>query len=194
MREYLQPFTDKVLEFLPSMVGAVLVLLIGWLIARGVKAVVVMLLKKTTVDDKLLAKTDIGDTNKFIGNIFYYVIMIIVIMVVLELLGVSKVLSPLERMVARILSFIPNLIAAFLIGFAGYLLAKFVSNLINLGGTFLDKIIEKTGFKDTDSLINIIQKVIFILILIPFLIQALNSLGIKAISRPANNILNQFTV
>ncbi|WP_417444694.1 mechanosensitive ion channel [Joostella sp.] len=193
MRKFFNPFTEQILEFMPSVLGAILVLFIGWLIARGVKSIVVRLLKKTSWDEKILGKADIGNTNKFIGNIFYYVIMIIVIMVVLELLGVSQVLTPVENMVAQILNFVPSIIAGFLIAFAGYLLAKFVSNLINLGGSFLDKLVDKTGFKDTETLVNIIQKVVFILIFVPFLIQAFNALNIKSISEPANLILLKFT-
>ncbi|MEL4308028.1 mechanosensitive ion channel [Joostella sp. CR20] len=193
MRETIHIITDHILRFMPNILGAIVVLFIGWLIARGAKALVVKLLKKTSWDEKILGKTDIGNTNKFIGNIFYYVIMIIVIMVVLELLGVSQVLTPVESMVTEILSFIPSIIAAFLIAFAGYLLAKFVSNLINLGGSFIDKLVDKTGFKDTETLVNIVQKVVFIIIFVPFLIQAFNALNIKSISEPANNILMKFT-
>lgn len=193
MKETIHVITENILRFMPNILGAIVVLIIGWLIARGVKTVVIKLLKKTSWDEKILSKTDIGNTNKFLGNIFYYVIMIIVIMVVLELLGVSQVLTPLENMVTEILSFVPSIIAGILIAFAGYLLAKFVSNLINLGGSFLDKLVDKTGFKDTDTLVNIIQKVIFILIFVPFLIQAFNVLNIKSISVPANNILLRFT-
>ena len=96
-------------------------------------------------------------------------------------------------MVSEFLGFLPNLVAAILFGFIGYILAKFVSNLINIGGTFLDRMVDKTGFKDTDKLINILKKVVFILIFIPFLIQAFNALGLDAISGPANDILADFT-
>jgi hypothetical protein len=119
--------------------------------------------------------------------------MIIVIMIVLEILGVNQVLTPLEDMVGKFLGFIPNLIGAILIAFIGYLLAKFVSSLINITGTFLDKFIDKTGFKDTAQLIDIIKKIVFIIIFIPFLIQAFNALELDAISGPANDILSTFT-
>jgi hypothetical protein len=118
--------------------------------------------------------------------------MIIVILIVLEMLGINQVLTPLENMVNQFLSFIPNIIAAALIGFIGYLLAKFVSNLIQIGGGFLDRLVEKTGFKDTDKLISILKTVVFIIIFIPFVIQALNALQMDAISQPANNLLSSF--
>lgn len=192
MQTQLEHFASDVLDYIPGILGALLVLLIGWLIAKGIKAVVVRLLRKTSWDERLFRNSGMGDTNVFLGNIFYYVIMIIVLLIVLEILGVDQVLSPLENMLNEFLAFIPNLIGAVLIGFIGYLLAKFVSNLINIGGNFLDKVVDRTGFKDTHKLVNILRKVVFIIIFIPFLIQAFNALELDAISGPANNILNGF--
>ncbi len=193
MEQHLDNFADRVSDFLPDLLGALLVLLVGWLIAKGVKALVVRLLRKTSWDERVFGRSDVGDSNKFLGNIFYYIIMIIVLLVVLEILGIKEVLTPLENMVSEFLSFIPNLIGAVLIGFIGYILAKFVSNLVSIGGNLLDKIVDKTGFQDTDKLVNILKKVVFILIFIPFLIQAFNALELDAISEPANAILYRFT-
>lgn len=193
MRDQLENFADQVANFLPDLLGALLVLLVGWLIAKGIKSLIVRLLKKTHWDEKVFGKSDVGDTNVFLANIVYYVIMIVVILVVLEILGVEQVLTPLENMVGEFLSFIPNLIGAILIGFIGYILAKFVSNLIGISGSFLDRWIDKTGFKDTSKIIDILKKVVFIIIFIPFLIQAFNALQMEAISQPANDILYDFT-
>lgn len=193
MENQLENFADQVANFLPDLLGALLVLLVGWLIAKGIKSLIVRLLRKTSWDEKVFGKSDVGDTNVFLANIVYYVIMIVVILVVLEILGVEQVLTPLENMVGEFLSFIPNLIGAILIAFIGYILAKFVSNLIGISGNFLDRWIDKTGFKDTSKLVNILKKIVFIVIFIPFLIQAFNALQLEAISQPANDILYDFT-
>ncbi len=193
METQLENIGDRIANFLPDLLGALLVILIGWLIAKGIKTLVVKLLRKTTWDERLFGRDNIEDTNVFVGNIFYYLIMIIVLLIALEVLGISEVLTPLENMLNEFLMFIPNLIGALLIGFIGYVLAKFVSNLINIGGGLLDRWVDKTGFKDTDKLVNIIRKIVFIVIFIPFLIQAFNTLQLDAISEPANDILYGFT-
>jgi len=193
MENQLENFADQVSNFLPDLLGAILVLLVGWLIAKGIKALVVRLLRKTKWDERVFGRTDVADTNVFLGNIFYYLVMIIVILIVLEILGIDQVLTPLENMVDEFLSYVPNIIGAILIGFIGYILAKFVSNLVSIGGSFLDRMVDKTGFKDTNKLIDILKKVVFIIIFIPFLIQAFNALELEAISEPANDILYGFT-
>ena len=193
MENQIEYFGERITNFLPDLVGALLVLLVGWLIAKAIKHVVVRLMKKTHWDEKLFGRSDVNDTNVFVANIFYYIIMVIVLLIVLEILGVNEVLTPLENMVDKFLSFIPNLIAAALIAFIGYLLAKFVSGLVNISGKFLDKWVDKTGFKETDKLVNILRKIVFIIILVPFIIQAFNALQMEAISEPANDILYSFT-
>lgn len=192
MENQFEVIGNRIANFLPGLLGALVVLLIGWLIARGVKALIVAMLKKTSWDEKVFGRSNVGNTNVFVANIFYYIIMILVILIVLEILGINRVLVPLQNMVNQFLLFIPNLVAAFLIAFVGYILAKFVSSLIQIGGGFLDRWIEKTGFTDTDKLIRIVRSVVFILIFIPFIIQALNALQLNAISGPANNLLSSF--
>lgn len=193
METQLENIGDRIAYFLPNLLGALLVLVIGWLIAKAIKAMVVKLLRKTSWDERIFGGDNIDDTNVFVGNIFYYLIMIIVLLIALEVLGISEVLAPLENMLNEFLLFIPNLIGALLIGFIGYVLAKFVANLVHIGGGLLDRMVDKTGFKDTDRLVNILRKLVFIIIFIPFLIQAFNTLRLDAISEPANDILYGFT-
>ncbi|SDB48390.1 Conserved TM helix [Flavobacteriaceae bacterium MAR_2010_188] len=193
MENQLEHFANRVTDYLPNIVGALLVLLIGWLISKGIKKVVVNLMEKTTWDERLIGRENVKNTNVFVANIIYYILMIITLLIVLEILGVNEVLTPLRNMVNEFLSFIPNLIGAVLIGFIGYLLAKFVSNLVRIGGGFIDRMVDKTGFNDTEKIVNILKKVVFIVIFVPFLIQAFNALELRAISEPANNILNGFT-
>ncbi len=193
MEREFEYFGARIMNFLPDLLAALLILLIGWLIARGIKMLIVKLLKRTQWDERIFGSSNVGDTNVFLANIVYYLLMIIVILAVLEVLGINEALAPLGNMLNEFLLFIPNLIGAILIGFIGYLLAKFVSNLIHIGGSFLDRFVDRTGFKDTDKLIRILRKVVFIIIFIPFLIQAFNALQMDAISQPANDILYAFT-
>lgn len=193
MERSLHNFASGISDFLPNLIGALLLLLIGWLIAKGIRSLIISMLRKTTWDERVFGASTTGDTNVFIANIFYYIIMVIVLLVVLEILGLREVLVPLGNMVDKFLSFIPNLVGAALIAFIGYVLAKFVSNLIRIGGGFLDRLVDKTGFQDTARLIDIVRKFVFLIIFIPFLIQAFNALQLEAISEPANNILYRFT-
>ena len=79
--EFLQNFIDLITGYLPPILGAVVVLIVGWLVALVIRAIVYRLMKRTEWDERLLGNT-IVDTNKFIANLVYYILMVIVLLVV----------------------------------------------------------------------------------------------------------------
>ena len=190
MPDFLDRLIHSVSDSLPGVVGAILVLIVGWLFAVLVRKIVHSLMKKTEWDERLLGNT-IVDTNKFIANLVYYILMVIILLIVLEMLGVSYVLDPITNMLNEFLGFIPNILAGLAIIFIGYIIAKFISNLVKMAGSFFDRLANNMGFKETDKLVHFIQQVVFIIVFIPFIIQGLNALHLEAITNPANNVLHQ---
>ncbi len=190
MPDYLERLIHTISDSLPGVVGAVVVLIVGWLFALLIRKVVHSLMKKTEWDERLLGNT-IVDTNKFIANLVYYILMLIILLIVLEMLGVSYVLDPIRNMLNEFLGFIPNILAGLAIIFIGYIIAKFISNLVKMAGSFFDRLANNMGFKETDKLVHFIQQVVFIVIFIPFIIQGLNALHLEAITNPANNVLHE---
>ena len=174
-----------------TLLSAIGILIIGLIIAKAIKKIVFKLLKKSKWDNKLLGdKLGDMDINSFIARFLYFILVLFVLLLVLSTLGLEGVLDPIKNLLNDILGFLPNLIAAGVIGFVGYIIAKVVSGLIGMGSKLLDKLAAKLKITDTSKVISIIQKVVFIVIFIPFLIQALNALEINAISGPANDILS----
>lgn len=174
-----------------TLLAAIGILIIGLIIAKTIKKIVFKLLKKSKWDNKLLGdKLGEMDINVFIAKFIYFILVLFVLLLVLSTLGLDGVLDPVKNLLNDILGFLPNLIAAGVIGFVGYIIAKVISGLIGMGSSLLDKLASKLKITDTSKVISILQKVVFIVILIPFIIQALNALEINAISEPANNILS----
>ena len=177
-------------DFLPSTVGAILILVIGWFIAGGLKRLTTRLLKKTGIDNRL--KSDKITLSKFIGKLVYFLVMIFVFMLALEKLGMQSVLDPVKSLLDGFLGFIPNIIGAGLVGYIGYMLATVVSELVGMSGDTIKKFTPKMGISEGVDLVGILKKVVFIFIFIPLLISALNILNMDAISEPATSILTQF--
>ena len=190
MPGYLEKLIHTISESLPGVVGALIVLVVGWLFAVLVRRIVHGLMKKTEWDERLLGNT-IVDTNKFIANLVYYILMVIILLIVLEMLGVSYVLDPIRNMLNEFLGFIPNILAGLAIIFIGYIIAKFISNLVKMAGSFFDRLANNMGFKETDKLVYFIQQIVFFVVFIPFIIQGLNALHLEAITNPANNVLHE---
>lgn len=186
---YLDNLIENLHTSLPDALMALIVLIIGWLISLLIRRIVHRLMKKTEWDERLLGNT-IVDTNKFIANLVYYISMVIVLLIVLELLGVGYVLNQIRLIFDEFVAFIPDILSSVVIVFIGYIIAKFFSNLVKVAGSVIDRLATKIGFKDTDKLINIIQQIVFVMVFIPALIQALNALHLEAITQPANNLLH----
>ena len=177
-----------------AILSALAILIIGWLIASSIRKVVANLLKKTDLDNKLMSKTGSSSLHpeKFIAKLVYYLIMLVVLLIVLEKLGITDVLDPLKNMLNEFVGYIPNMIAAGIIGFAGYVIATIASEVVGFAGNFLDNFSSKVGLSSTVNLSKLLKQLVFIIVFIPLLIAAIDALGIKTISEPAKAMLGDF--
>lgn len=186
-------FMEQIGELLPGVLGALIVLLIGWFIARGVRKLTHRLISRSGLDERINRNNSKEiKAAGMISKLVYYVLLTVVLMVVLEMLGVSQVLDPLKQMVAEFVGFIPNLVAALIIGFAGYVIASIASELVNLAANFLENLSAKAGFSASIDLSTIAKRIVFLLVFIPVLIVSLDALQIKTISEPAKEMLSTF--
>lgn len=180
-------------DFIFQIVGAILVYFIGKIIAFSLRNLVVKAMKKTTLDNKLF-KNSAGNTSPeaFVGKLVYYLIMIIVLMIVLEMLGLTQVLDPLKDMMSKFLGFIPNIVVAGIIGFAGFMIATIVSDLVGMASSSLGRYSNQLGLKSEVNLPKLIKQLVFIVVFIPVLIAALDALKIEAVSAPLKEMLSTF--
>lgn len=156
-------FFNELAAFLPSLIGAILILIIGWIIAKLVKTASVKLLKLIRLDvvtekakiDKFLKD---GGSEKsaieILGSIIYWLIMLIVILAGLNTLG----LSVASELFNQIILYIPNVIVAVLALIFGVFLAGFIAQVVT---TYLSNI----GVKQA-SIIGAIAKYAIILFVV----------------------------
>ncbi|MFS4415796.1 mechanosensitive ion channel [Maribacter sp. 2307ULW6-5] len=177
-------------EYLPGTIAAILILIVGWIVAGIIKRLVTKLVKRTKVDDKLGANQ--MKLSSFIGKLIYFLVMIFVFMLALEKLGMTNVLDPVKNLLNSFLTFIPNIVGAGLVGYIGYMLATIISELVGLSGETIRSFVPKLRLPENMDLVGILKKVVFIFVFIPLLITALNILNMEAISLPATEMLEQF--
>lgn len=142
LMESYNTFFNELAEFLPSLIGAILILILGWIIAKLVKTASIKLLKLIRLDvvtekakiDKFLE--DGGSKRSAIdilGGIIYWLIMLIVILAGLNTLG----LSVASELFNQIILYIPNVIVAVLALIFGVFLAGFIAQVVT---TYLSNI------------------------------------------------------
>jgi len=190
LQNIMNGLSNSVGDFLPSTIGAILILIIGWFVAGFIKRLITKLIKRTHVDEKL--GTGKVVLSSLIGKLIYFFIMIFVFMLALEKLGMTSVLDPVKNLLNGFTDYIPNIVGAGLVGYIGYMLATIVSELVGLSGDTIRSLVPKLKLPENIDLVNILKKVVFIFIFIPLLITALNILNMEAISVPATNMLEHF--
>jgi len=198
----LNGFLEQVIGFLPKLVGAAILLGVAWALATIAKLVLTRGLHTFGLDQRLNQQVrSTPDQSPFLlsetlGNALYWFIFLLFLPSVLSTLGLQGTLQPVQQLVNQILSILPNILAAVLIGAAGWLVAQVVRQIVTnlLAATGTDQLGARFGLArttSTQSLSWIIGTVVYVLILIPTAIAALNALRIDAISVPAIAMLNQ---
>ena len=188
---------ENVMDFIPNLVGAGLIFFIGLMVARIVRDLVVTGLQ--TVDfDKWANRggvdTVTGNTaiSKTIGTIVYILIVIPVAIAALDALDIAAISEPASNMLRIILNAIPNIIAAALLLGIGYMIARFVAQMLKdiLPGLGVDRSIAATGLmNEGTSASGVIARVVQVAIVLFFAIAATRILGFPELTAILDEIL-----
>ena len=189
---FLGSFWEKVGAFMPDALGALIVLFLGILLAAFTRKGTKFLLEKLKLDERINKKlnNDI-QVETSIASFAYYLVLLFILMLVLSILNVEGVLEPLQDMFGKFVGYIPNIIAAGVIGFAGYLIARIASVIVGTAASGIDVLSQKIGMSDVINLSKLVQQLVFLFIFVPILILALDALNMSAISDPATQMLNE---
>jgi hypothetical protein len=139
---------DNVFSFLPKLVGFLLILLIGYIIARVVKGILTKALQKVGVDRALHSGTAGQYVNKvapdtspsrLIGSIAFWFLFLGALAIAVSQLGIAA----LDNFVASIGAYLPNVIAAVLIFVVAGAVAAAVGGLVarTMGDTPTGKVV-----------------------------------------------------
>lgn len=128
--------SERLLADLPALFGAVLLLLVGWLLARLLRALTrrgVGLLDSLVTRNTATARWRIGRSASLLGNVVFWVVLLFFITAATQTLG----LQTFTDWLARLLDQLPTVAAGLLIVVAGYLLSGFVAELVRATATAL---------------------------------------------------------
>jgi Mechanosensitive ion channel, conserved TM helix len=144
----IQQGLDAVFAFIPKLIGFVLILLIGYIIARVVKGVLVKVLEKVGIDRALHG----GSTGSYvntvapdvkpsglIGSLAFWFLFLGAVAIAVSQLGIAA----LDNFVAAIGAYIPNIIAAVLIFVIAGVVAAAIGGLVarTMGETPTGKVV-----------------------------------------------------
>jgi hypothetical protein len=123
------------MAFIPKLLGALLILLVGWLlsslvaglITRGLRMIRFNQIADRAEIDQFLARAGVRlDPAAVVGKLAFWFLMLSFMIAAFGALGLPQV----ELVLANMIGFIPNVIVAVVVLLLGALVANFVANLV----------------------------------------------------------------
>jgi len=182
-------------EWAPRVIGAIVILAIAWVIGMAAKWALAKLIDRTPGLTKHNAGREPNQTvGAQLGSLANWLILLIGLIAALGVLGLNYIVEPLNGLVGNFLDFLPRLIGAALIFFIGYIVATLAKRIVEsaLNVAQVDRALDKAGVSrltGASGLAKTLGTIVFVLIIIPITIAALEQLGIRAISDPAVSVL-----
>ena len=131
----LQDLWQGFIGFLPALVGALVIFIIGWFISVGVGRLVADILKRIKFNQvfergnwkQALEKADMKvDPARFIGAIFKWVLVIVFLLAAVEVLGLDQ----LAAFITNVLAYLPNVLVASLIFVVAVIIADIAEKVM----------------------------------------------------------------
>src|SRR5215210_3882585 len=135
MVQSLQEGLSAFFAYIPQLIGAIVILIVGYIVAKVLQAVVTRVLGAIGFDGwmerggikQFFDRADTRQTpTSVLGKLVFWFIFIIAIVMATDALGIRQVSAVLSQLIA----YIPNIIAAILILVLAALLANFLSGII----------------------------------------------------------------
>ncbi len=188
----LHGLVGQVFEFAPKLVVGGVLLIVAWVLATILRTLVTKALGATTLDEKLSIGAGMTPMSDTLGHVVYSLIFLLFLPAVLGALELKGLLDPVQGMVTEMLAMLPNILGAAIIACVGWWMAKIVRDLVSnlLAASGIDRLGETAGFRGTMSVSHLVALVVYILILVPAAVAALQALNIDALTEPAVEMLN----
>ena len=125
----------RIMAYLPVLLGALVILIVGWIVAKAIKRIVDWLLKLIRFDtladkagiSEVLRKGDLKiSAGEVISSLVYWLIVIMVLVMTVDALGLPKA----SDVLASLFAYVPKVIAALLVLVVAMFLASFVSGIV----------------------------------------------------------------
>jgi hypothetical protein len=133
--EPLRMMWTEILSFIPNLLVALVILIVGWIVARAIRALVVRMLTTARFDslteragiNQALQQSQIStQPSGIVGKLFYWIVVLLALVMAIDALG----LTVATQLLNELLFYIPNVIAAVFILALGLFFGGLVRSLV----------------------------------------------------------------
>jgi len=134
---------------------------------------------------------------KSMGDVVYWLVFLLFLPAILGALAIQGILGPVQSMVDKILAFLPNILVAVVILALGWFFASILRRIVIgiLMAVGADRLGQRIGLKSepgrSGSISHVVGWTVFLLVLIPVFLAALDALQLQALTRPTSEMLGR---
>ncbi len=193
MQETFRSLANQIADYAPSVLGALVILVIGWLAALGIAALVRAAINRTPLGDALARLVRADETAKrppignWVARAVFYLLMVFVVVAAFQALRITAVVDPLNLMLQQFTGFLPNLLGAAILFLVAWAIGAILRTLVvkGLSSTSLDeRFAEGAGVEPKRPLSRSLGDVVFFLPILLFLPAVLGVLGMHGLLEP----------
>lgn len=160
IKEPIMAMAIKIWGYVPNVIAAIVILLVGLVIVKILTNIIVRLLKLSKIDvasekSGLAAMLKVGEIKStlsdIIGTMIYWLLVLIVVVTAAQALKFTAAVDLMSRLIA----YIPNIIAAVLVLAVGTFLASIL-------GSFVSASAKNAGLKKANLLAQIVKTALVI--------------------------------
>ena len=199
MEQAIQTISQELSKSVPNLLGAIAILVGGWLLATIVAWLFKAALSRTELDNRLARSMGVGgNIEKWIATAVFWIIMLFVLVAFLQALQLNAVSEPLNGLLKQVFDYAPRALVAGVLAGAGWLVATLCRMLLvqGLKSFSLDdrlKAPAAEGEPEGDApvvLSETLGNALYWFILLFFLLAVLEALGLQGPLAPVQALFN----
>jgi len=197
MMNYFTQFTGS---YIPRILGAFIIFVLGWLIAVLLAGAIRKILIHFKLDSHLsrwvsTERKEEPVAANFIAKFLFYIVMLFVLVATFEALGITLITQPINNLLNELFVYAPKLFGALLLVIVALVVAKSFQIVIKRGLNILktdERIGRKVGVEPEKlPLTNSLANGIFWLVILLFLPAILNALGLEGLLKPVQGMVEK---
>ena len=192
IRSTFESITATLGDTLPSMLAAVGILVVGWLVAVILRAGTRRLLDAANLNERIASSTDSEvDAESWGATGVFWIVMFLVLIAFFNVLDLEIVSEPLQALVTKVFEFGPSLFAGAILALVAWVLANIVRTLTTsaLSKTTIDEKVSQAA--EMKPVSDSIGDVLYWLILLMFLPAILGTLKMEGLLVPVQGMVDK---
>ncbi len=197
--EFLNQLTRAVRDYLPNLLVALAILVIGWVVAYAIARLVRAALKRTTIDNKVadwMAEGGGVPIEDSVGRVVFWVLMLFVLVGFFQAIGLTLLTEPLNQLLSEMSTYAPRVLGAVALLVIAWIVATALRTVVarGLGALKVDERLSRSPAiegRRVPPLQKTVSEAVYWLVYLLFLPAILGVLALQGLLQPVQDMMNK---